>query len=103
MKAYKLRTERLYSPLGIDERTPLLSWLDEGEGFQKGYRVECYNNSDLIWSHVEDTSRMNVPYDGPSLNSRDIIRWRVSLRDDKEWGEWSDFSSFEMGLLKKDD
>ena len=46
---------------------------------------------------------MNVPYDGPSLNSRDIIRWRVSLRDDKEWGEWSDFSSFEMGLLKKDD
>ena len=103
MKAYKLRTESLYSPLGIDERTPLLSWLDEGEGFQKGYRVECYNNSDLIWSHVEDTSRMNVHYDGPSLNSRDIIRWRVSLRDDKEWGEWSDFSSFEMGLLKKDD
>ena len=46
---------------------------------------------------------MNVRYTGPSLNSRDIVRWRVSLRDDKGWGEWSDFSSFEMGLLKKDD
>ena len=46
---------------------------------------------------------MNVRYTGPSLNSGDIVRWRVSLRDDKGWGEWSDFSSFEMGLLNKDE
>ena len=103
MKAYRLRTERLYSPIGIDERTPLLSWLDEGLGFQKSYRVECYRNSELIWSHEEESSKMNVRYSGPSLNSRDIVSWRVSLRDDKEWGEWSDFSSFEMGLLDKAD
>ena len=81
----------------------LFSWLDEGEGFQKGYRVECYKNTELIWNHVEESSRMNVRYTGPSLNSRDIVRWRVSLRDDKGWGEWSDFSSFEMGLLNKDE
>lgn len=103
MKAINLRTEYLISPLPLDITNPVLSWVDTQGKEQKAYEIECSIDDSVIWNYKEQSSKMKKRYSGPKLKSRDRVEWRVRLEDEKGWGEWSDYESFEMGLLNKED
>jgi alpha-L-rhamnosidase len=101
LRCIDLRAERLVDPLGLDTRTPRLSWrleADRGESdvAQQVYRVEV----DGRWDTGRvDGWRQQVTYSGPALESRTAARWRVrawTTEGDTEWSEWA---TFETGIL----
>ena len=48
MKAINLRTEHLVNPIGIDIRTPYLSWNREGGKKQTAYEIETMADGEVI-------------------------------------------------------
>lgn len=104
MKAIYLKSEHLVNPLGIDVRTPYLSWNVEGGIRQSAYEVVATCDSKEVWSTGKVTSnRMSVIYDGPA-NSRDRIEWTVKVWDENDvQGEASEIAFFEYALLEKTD
>ena len=105
MKAIRLQTEYLITPIGIDIKAPRFYWNCEGGINQTAYQIIAERSASIVWDSKKVLSnRMtHIKYEGPSLNSRDIITWKVKLWDENDTeGEWSP-SSFEMGLLNKDD
>ena len=98
MTATRLRTEYLYSPLGIDIREPRLFWNCEGGVTQTAYQIVT-----KTWdSGRVETSSMSATYPVP-LASRERVVWRIRLWDENgEPGEWAE-SFFETGLLDPSD
>ena len=111
MKAIRLRTEYLVNPIGIDIVKPRLSWNCEGGVKQKAYRiVACNDDAKIVWDSgiVHSSKMVHIPWDGPTLKSRQIVKWKVCLWDDSDIitldsGQWSDEVFFEIGLLSAKD
>ena len=50
MKAINLRTEHMVNPMGIDIRTPYLSWNCEGGKKQTAYEIEATSEGKVVWN-----------------------------------------------------
>lgn len=102
MRAINLRTEHMINPIGIDFKTPFLSWQCVDGVSQTAYELEALTGEDVIWKSGKiESNQMNTRLNEP-LSSRQIVTWRVRLWDEKEEvGEWSQEGNFEMGLLEK--
>ena len=101
MKAIHLQVNHMTEPVGID-REPQFFWQCEGGKTQSAYQITVRRNGGIIWDSgkVSSNKMNNIPYAGPSLNSRDVLEWSVTLWDENdEKGEPSS-SCLEMGLLK---
>jgi alpha-L-rhamnosidase len=116
MNILDLRCEYRLNPLGIDVRKPRLSWILASS--RRGARQTAYQiaaalddvyilqGKPLLWDSgkIESDQSIQVPYDGPELQSRQRVYWRVRVWDeDDHASEWSSPAWFEMGLLDSDD
>ena len=94
MKAIRLRTEYLKSPLGIDIPNPRLMWNCEGGTTQTAYQIVTER-----WDSGKIESASMYAVYPKELKSRERVNWRVRLWDETGLpGEWSE-SFFETGLL----
>ena len=102
MKAINLRTEHLVNPIGIDIRTPYLSWNCEGGKKQTAYEIEAVSDGEVILSSGKIASdKMNHCF-GVAAESKQRVTWKVRLWDETgAAGEWSEEAFFEMGILEK--
>ena len=116
MNILDLRCEYRLNPLGIDVRTPRLSW--KLASSQRGARQTAFQvtaalddvfilqGKPLLWDtgKIESDQSIQVPYDGPAPQSRQRVYWRVRVWDENDHvSEWSSTAWFEMGLLEPDD
>ena len=101
MIANTLKTEYMTNPVGIDIKSPCLTWLCEGGLRQTAYELRAYRDGEEVWnSGMVESCEMRALFGAP-LHSRDRIQWQVRLWDENgEPGEWSDEAVFEMGLLE---
>lgn len=113
MQTDRHRVERLTEPKGIDQAAPEFTWqlvsLNQGD-FQTAYQIEV----DLVspdggvipvWRSGKTASKIGdeVLYCGQVLASRSLYRWRLQVWDaDDAAGPWSDWHSFETGVLAPD-
>jgi len=100
-----LRCERLVDPIGLDTRHPRLTWRlesDAGETdvVQLAHQVEVAEGWD---TGRIDAWRQQVTYDGPALASRTPVRWRVRAWTSAGDTGWSDWATFEPGVLHADE
>ncbi len=108
-----LRVEYASQPLGIDVTHPRLSWRlpDSGDGRQSAYQIRVAMNADglesaPLWDsgRIKSAESTQLPYAGPALASRTRYCWQVRIWDGQgRASEWSEASSWEMGLLAKSD
>ncbi len=109
-----LRTEHLENPLGIDERSPRLSWqigASVRNILQGAYQVQAaqtaaqlYASSSLLWDSgkVASDQSQAILYKGPDLQSGQRCYWRVRIWDqDDHPSNWSELAWWEMGLLEE--
>lgn len=111
-----LTCENLQNPVGIDSRTPRLSWNSISEKrnvTQSGYRIlaasseeKLKQNQGDLWDtgKVISQESLYIPYLGKSLKTGENIFWKVRLWNAKgEVSFWSKPSSWTMGLLEASD
>ena len=96
-----LRCERLVDPIGVGTARPRLTWrleadASETEVVQQGWQVQLDGGWDT--GRVEGW-RQQVTYDGPVLGSRTSARWRVRAWTSAGETGWSDWTTFETGIL----
>ncbi|EPR67578.1 alpha-L-rhamnosidase N-terminal domain-containing protein [Cyclobacterium qasimii] len=110
-----LRCEYLENPF-IDEREPRLSWIlasEERDQHQTAYRILVASKMELLepgkadlWdsNKISGDQTTQVIYKGKALTSRQKCYWKVQSWDKKDQpGEWSEASTWEMGLLMSSD
>lgn len=110
MEAIKLRTDYLDNPTGLGNTEPEFYWNCEGGMIQTAYHLIVKKalgegNYKTVWDSgkVESGSMTHIAYEGEPLTSRDRLLWEVSLRDENRvWGVPKS-SSFEIGLLYRED
>jgi len=104
MKAINCKTEYMTNPIGLDTESQFLSWNCEGGKFQTAYRIEAICGGKLFFDTGKVASDQMCYLNEKKLNSRKRILWRICLwNENDECGEWSDYNSFEMGLLQPED
>ncbi len=101
MKIVDLRCERLVDPIGIDTLAPRLTWRLDADGgetdvVQHAHRVEVDGRWDTGWV---DGWRQQATFDGTPLTSRESMRWRVRARTSAGETEWSEWATFEVGIV----
>ncbi len=111
-----LKCEYRVDPLGIDERTPRLSWALQAEErgqTQSAYRIlvaaseeELEAEENLLWDsgRVESGRTIGVEYEGEALQSGSHCVWKVCVWDGA--GNPSHYSRpavFETGLRERSD
>ena len=104
----ELRTLGLNEPIGI-ESTPTFSWKINSD--QRGIKQGTYeisvtdNNGNTVWNSGkrESTQQTDVPYEGPSLESRHKYNWTVSVTDQKGNSLGDCQSCFETGILTQEE
>jgi alpha-L-rhamnosidase len=116
-----LRCEYLVDPLGIDIRSPRLSWTfrvgnptvqDRGQK-QTAYRILVASSEESLArgeGDLWDTGKIASPqcthvcYGGKRVRSRQRCYWKVEIWDrDGNRVDWSPVAWWEMGLLEKRD
>ena len=104
IQASDLRTEYMKNPVGLDICIPRLSWTVLHAVRQTAYALQIRVNNEnvqLLIADNTDTMHHDLKVELPS---RAIVHWQVRLKDENgEWGNWSDWASFEMGLLSGED
>lgn len=113
--------ENFVDPIGFYDATPVLSWklpVTDDIRSQSAYRIvvtsqpasDSENGTDapanVVWDsgRIESDQSVWVDYQGPPLQSRQRIFWRVKFWDDQgREAPWSDEATVEMGLLDNDD
>jgi len=116
LRPANLRCEYLTNPLGIDTRTPRLSWIvesDENGQAQSAYRITAASSEASLaagthdlWDSgvVRSSETLHVPWGGCELRSRQRSYWRVQAWDrDGQAAGTSEVAWFEMGLLEPAD
>jgi alpha-L-rhamnosidase len=107
-----LTVEYQREPLGIDTVTPRFSWqlrsrLNDTVQVLYQVRVSVDRDfDDVTWDSGEVISGQSrfVEYGGPPLESRQRYYWQVRVADNHgNETDWSLASSWEMGLLARDD
>jgi alpha-L-rhamnosidase len=109
-----LTTEHKKDPIGIDVRTPRLSWKIYGTGnniMQTYYSIRVatdqkFSSVKMVWQSgkTESGESILVPYNGPALKSGTRYFWQVMIWDNKgRETKWSETALFEMGLLDASD
>lgn len=92
-----LRVEHIDEPLGINVRSPRLSWqLPTAARGQLAYRIRAGG-----WDsgRVESSRSVLVPYAGPVPASGQRVSWTVKVWTDAGESEWSEPGWWETGLL----
>lgn len=94
----------MVNPVGIDIRSPYLSWSCTDGIRQSAYEIEASCDGDIIWNSGKVlTSRMNAVAE-IQLKSRQRVYWKMRLWDEKDTeGQWSEEAFFEAGLLEQSD
>lgn len=108
-----LKCEYEITPLGIQDKNPLLSWQISSENpvMQKAYEIAVASSEELLDKHmydmwdsgkVETSKSYGIAYEGKSLRSETRYFWKVRIWD-KNGGvsEFSKSSWFETGLFEK--
>ena len=116
LRVVGLRTEYKENPLGIDVRSPRLSWRIEAAGrgvVQTAYEVRVARSESglqskggLVWGSGKVASDESVqrPYEGPALRSGERYSWQVRAWDGSgKPSAWSAPAWWEMGLLSPAD
>lgn len=116
MQITDLRCEYRVNPLGIDLARPRFSWKlasNRRGASQQAFRLVAAADHDsltradsLLWDSgmVKSDRSVHIPYDGPALQSRQRVYWRVRSWDEANQStDWSDAAWFEMGLVSQDD
>jgi len=111
-KPLRLKCDSLVTPLGIDSKTPVLSWQLQDDRYgarQTAYEIQVATSSALLaagkpdmWdsSRVESDQSAGVTYAGPALLPERRYFWRVKVWDkDGKPYPTSDTSWWETGLL----
>ena len=104
-----LHCEYLTRPLGIDNPRPSLSWRlqsDDQNVMQAAYQIQVSDRDGIVWDtgKIESDKSIHIPYEGPTLQSRQRVSWKVKVWDDKEReSDWSAPAVWEMGLLNTSD
>mgnify|MGYP000675221955 CR=1 FL=1 len=116
LRAVRLRCEYRRNPLGIDERSPRLSWQLASDGRnqrQSAYRVLVATSRALLdrdrgdaWDsgRVVSDQQAHLVYRGRPLRSRQRYFWKVQVWDALgRPSPWSEVAWWEMGLLEPGD
>ena len=109
-RACNLRCEYMVNPLGLDERSPRLSWQMKDSrpaARQTACRIVAASSPEKLSApDLWDTGRvagdrcLDVPYAGKRLASRSRVWWRVRIWDRQgRPTPWSQAAFFEMGIL----
>lgn len=111
-----LRCEYLINPLGIDTRSPRLSWnfiATENNQVQSAYEIIVSDNLvDIqegkanIWStgKILSSQSIHIEYDGKALQSFTKYYWRVKVYNGSgNISEWSEIAWFETAMLSPSD
>ncbi|NEE03967.1 family 78 glycoside hydrolase catalytic domain [Phytoactinopolyspora halotolerans] len=101
LRPERLMVEHLEEACGITMAKPRLSWwLPKGCTQQVAYRIRAGR-----WDSgmVESDQSILVPYAGPALRSREHVEWTVKVWTDAGESAWSEYGSWEMGLLDPSD
>ncbi len=109
----KLVTEYHENPIGIDIKTPRLSWQlisDEDNIMQTAYEIRAAGSiknlskkSKQLWltGKVESDKSVNINYEGAALKSMERVYWQVRVWDNnKKASDWSEPAFWEMGILE---
>ena len=115
-RAVGLVCEFLVNPLGLETKTPRLSWRLEDsrlDARQTAYRLVASSTWAKLaagkydlWDtgRVESSGTLDIVYAGKRLRSRSAVFWRVMVWDrDGAASAWSDAATFEIGLFGKGD
>ena len=108
-----LRVERLYSPRGITDVHPEFTWILKfaaSREQQTACEIEVEaiapdSTTKIVWQSGKLSQKLGneVRYAGQTLQSRAVYRWRVRVWDSTaEMGCWSDWATFETGILASD-
>ncbi|MRG48030.1 Bacterial alpha-L-rhamnosidase [Chitinophaga sp. SYP-B3965] len=97
------------NPLGIDNLKPQLSWIlfsTDKNVLQSAYEIRVSEGKRAVWKtgKVNSSQSVHIPYEGEVLLSGKKYSWQVRVWDDKgKVSEWSEVSTWEMGLLTASD
>lgn len=113
---YDLTCCKLTNPLGIDTNTPNLGWKVKSDiqaDVQTHYHIlaassleKLNENTGDLWDSgkVKSTEQVTVNYNGKTLQSGNIVYWKVKIWTLKEGEQtWSDAAQFSIGLLNESD
>ena len=114
--AVELKCEYTNDPLGIDVIQPRFSWIlksDSRGQMQSAYQVLVASSEKNLSANIGDKwdsgkqdsdQSVNVAYQGEALESGEKCWWKVRVWDKEgNASTYSEQSTFEMGLLEKDD
>jgi alpha-L-rhamnosidase len=112
----ELKCEYSNNPLGIENNNPKLSWIlhsDIRNQKQSAYRIMVASSEENLQRNIGDLwdshrvfsdESVHIVYKGKALISGLHCWWKVRVWDkDKKKSDWSESSSWEMGLLKPED
>lgn len=114
----ELRCEYLVNPLGIDTKTPRLSWQIRDKKQSRGQKQTAYQvivasspelltkNEGDLWDSgkVKSAQSALVSYEGKALISNQDCYWKVRIFDkDGKASSWSTSARFSIGLLADKD
>lgn len=110
-----LRCENFHEPLGIDVRSPALSWKSTSKqngSFQTAYQIlvadsyeKISRNIGNVWDtkKVSSAESINVQFKGKSLEAARLYFWKVRVWDNKGNAAWSNIARWQAGLLAAGD
>lgn len=113
LKVEALTCEYRTNPLGIDIKTPRISWKirsDQRGTMQTAYQVQVAANQEefnaMLWDTgiVKSDESIHIEYGGPELKARTRYFYRVKVWDnfDRE-SSWSETAWWETGLLSSEE
>jgi alpha-L-rhamnosidase len=115
VKVQNLRCELLVNPIGIDVKTPRLSWeitASKRGTLQQSYQIlvasslaKLNNNEADLWNSgtIHSSASIHITYNGKPLTSRSQAFWKVKSITNNGSSEWSKSAQFSVGLLNKTD